>query len=549
MPGPPTPVSVCPLIYLEIRDGASARAYSSCRPHDVFTLTIEGERPIDAKMGTLIILIHRGVQQVVSVRLSEMNRVSRPPENIVSINKQVNGMCVRIPGMSQAILVQFEKMRDFSVAVCLLQKAGFYISDTMPVSLLTHPSRTDPNTLHPTVNFGPRLSSITPLSLLPTNEFRGAMAQPDLSFTTILDTPFQSPPLTSTPFSQALRPQITHSRPIEPHATSNHAAAIATQLNPYNMFLERGNTHPYIPRVSSPLRHSFDSGSPQMQRPYETAEARSCGDMLTLGPSLHSPVIKRQGVSIPENSQRSTASSHHGAADLRKELSPGPYSYQLPQEESHEFRNLMPRPRKLPFESNTKHSTPGGRLEGQGNIPTDNKTAPKPRNYLGSLGSPIKQRVVNPGKLSTPNHPSSIDEGAALRKSAFITGTAQRPKRGDQGPVSMTTPTGRKPKEDTYRDANCQTEDTGAVQDNPGGPLEVSDLNSHCLNLDIAPCVVVTDPDMLKELNQATATLFEQYEKDIAGGGEKEQHAEFYLDQIWTRRRDFWLEKLQTTRG
>lgn len=72
MPGPPTPVSVCPLIYLEIRDGASARAYSSSRPHDVFTLTIEGERPVDAKMGTLIILIHRGVQQVVCTSSDEV---------------------------------------------------------------------------------------------------------------------------------------------------------------------------------------------------------------------------------------------------------------------------------------------------------------------------------------------------------------------------------------------------------------------------------------------------------------------------------------------
>jgi hypothetical protein len=209
----------------------------------------------------------------------------------------------------------------------------------------------------------------------------------------------------------------------------------------------------------------------------------------------------------------------------------------------------MPRPRKLPFESNTKHTTLGGRLEGQENIPTDNKKAPKLRNSLDSLGLPIKTRVINPGKLSTTNHPSSIEEGTALRKSVFISGTAQRPKRSNQGPVSLTTPAGRRPKEDTYKDANCQTEDTGAVQDDSGGLLEVSDSNSHCLNLDIAPCVVVTDPDTLKELDQATATLFEQYEKDIAGGGEKEQHAEFYLDQIWTRRRDFWLEKLQTTRG
>jgi hypothetical protein len=65
MAGPPTPVSRCPLVYLEIRDGPSARAYNSSHPHSAFTLTIEGERPIESEMGILVLLIHKGKQQVV----------------------------------------------------------------------------------------------------------------------------------------------------------------------------------------------------------------------------------------------------------------------------------------------------------------------------------------------------------------------------------------------------------------------------------------------------------------------------------------------------
>ncbi|KAM0201133.1 hypothetical protein ACHAPA_002304 [Fusarium lateritium] len=314
------------------------------------------------------------------------------------------------------------------------------------------------------------------------------------------------------------------------------------------MFLERGNTHSYIPRVSSPLSRSFDSDSPQIQLPHDAAQARSYRDMLTSGAYLNSPTIENQGISIPQSSQRSAANSHYAAADFRKELSPGPYNYQSSQDESHEFRNLMPRPRKLPFESNTRHTTPGGRFEGQENILADNRKVSRMRSARGSSGLPVETGVVNSGKLSTTNHPPSIEEGAALRKSAFISDTAKKRKRGDQGSDSVPTPAGRKLKEVTYRDANCQTEDTGTAGVNSESFLEVSDLNRHCLNLDIATYVVVTDSDTLKELDQETATLFEQFEKDIASGGEKEQHAEFYLDQIWARRRDFWLEKLQTTR-
>lgn len=71
MPGPPTPVLNRPLVYLEIRDGASTRAYNSPFSQGAFTLTIEGERQIDAAVGALIVLIRKDVQQVVWIRREE----------------------------------------------------------------------------------------------------------------------------------------------------------------------------------------------------------------------------------------------------------------------------------------------------------------------------------------------------------------------------------------------------------------------------------------------------------------------------------------------
>ena len=66
MRGPPTPISACVLKRLEVRDGASSSIYNSTPPTSVFTVTLEGERPIDAETGTLILLIHHGHQLLVS---------------------------------------------------------------------------------------------------------------------------------------------------------------------------------------------------------------------------------------------------------------------------------------------------------------------------------------------------------------------------------------------------------------------------------------------------------------------------------------------------
>lgn len=69
MPGPPTPISACPLKRLEVQDGTSSRAYSSSPPARVFTLTLEGERSIDSEPGSLVLLIHHGQQLLVSQAL------------------------------------------------------------------------------------------------------------------------------------------------------------------------------------------------------------------------------------------------------------------------------------------------------------------------------------------------------------------------------------------------------------------------------------------------------------------------------------------------
>ncbi|KAM5377664.1 hypothetical protein ACJA88_006345 [Fusarium oxysporum] len=443
MAGPPTPVSACPLIYLEIRDGASAKAYNSSHPHNAFTLTIEGERPIGSEMGILVLLIHKGKQQVVRTG------------DIISINKQTNRICVSVPKKPQALLAQFEEKRDFSVAVCLLQRAGFFASEAIPASLLTVPPQPVSQTHDAMFDIRPRLSSITPPTLLPPNDFQGTGAPPDFSFTTMLNAPLHPSPFSTVPTSHIEQTQRAQSMPIQsyfPGTQMRHTSPVTAQLNPYHMFLERDGTRSHIPRVGSPLRYSFNSSPPPTQSPIGGADMAMPLNVSTTGSDA-------QSLSVRESSKVGSLECHPDVATescnthagLKKDLSPEPYRRQPLHDQ--DFRKLMPRPRQLPFDSRAKTAAP----------------YKKPEAHVVQL---------------------------AVLKTIL--------------PVLI-------------------RQETSGVE--------------------VIPWVMLTDYNTLKDLNQATAPLFEQFEQDIARGGDAALLAQFYSKQLWARRRDFWYKKRQVMVG
>jgi hypothetical protein len=55
--------------------------------------------------------------------------------------------------------------------------------------------------------------------------------------------------------------------------------------------------------------------------------------------------------------------------------------------------------------------------------------------------------------------------------------------------------------------------------------------------------MVITE-SMLREVNEATSNIFDQYEIDMQRSSDAGLCAQFYLDKIMTARRDFWCEKL-----
>ncbi|CCT64417.1 uncharacterized protein FFB20_03254 [Fusarium fujikuroi] len=555
MAGPPTPVSACPLVYLEIRDGANAKAYNSSHPHSAFTLTIEGERSIGSEMGILVLLIHKGKQQVVSLRLSEIRGGPSYSAEVISINKETNRICVSVPKKPQALLAQFESRRDFSVAVCLLQKAGFFASEAIPASLLTAPPQPVSQTHDAMFDTRPRLSSITPPTLLPPNHFQGTGASPDFSFTTMLNAPSQHSPFSTVPTPYMEQTQRVQSIPMQnylPGTQMRHTTPGTAQLNPYHMFLERDGTHSHIPRIGSPLRYSFNSSPPPTQSPIGRADMAMPLSVSTTGSHAQSLLVRGSPeVGSFESRSDVDTKSCNTRADLTKDLSPEPYRQQPLQDQ--DFRKQMPRPRQLPFDSSAKTAVPYKKPEAHIGIRSGLEKSSDSRKPRSSPSRSLRRDPTNSGKgqstetaYNTTNKGLNQKNGRVLASEDTDDYSNVTSSFEDHPPSSKSVGTfaSVKAKDDMYKDAECQT----TIPKSPKvstGSQKSPESRQETSGVELLPWVILSDYNTLKDLNQATTPLVEQFEEDVARGGDAALLAQFYSKQLWERRRDFWYAKFQ----
>ncbi|KAF4972402.1 hypothetical protein FSARC_969 [Fusarium sarcochroum] len=471
----------------------------------------------------------------VSLRLRELGGGSQALDGVVSINKQANRMCIRIPGKTQAILTQFEEKRDFNVAICMLQKAGFSISEAIPTSLLSALPSANNVTPDTSLDLGPRLSSITPLSLLPPNNVQGSEAQPSASFTEMLNTPYQDIPVSFMPTPDVLHTQRTHSLPMPPPAAANQMMETVpsrVQLNPYNMFLGHGNNHTHMPRVGSPLRHSFNPRPTPRQSFYEKIVARSYQTTSPPGfrpdsPTVHATYEISSNASTPDRSQMTAIETSKSEANLKNDSSPKSNHHQPPPGVLNEFRSLMPRPRKLPFGSSVKKAILNEPSGARANTQENSDGGPKQKKSRNHTTPNVEAEVM-------PKHPD-----IQVRSPNMV-----HTVRAQNTDVRSAMTSTMKPKINVYRDADCQT-DVPTTAKKPENPFEASELKTQFTGPRSSSWIVVTDTGALKDLDQATTSLFEQYETDVANGGDEKLCAEFYMNQIWMKRKEVWLRKLQ----
>ncbi|KAH7013482.1 hypothetical protein EDB80DRAFT_373352 [Ilyonectria destructans] len=561
MPGPPTPVSGCPLQRLEIRDGTSTRVYHTCRPRNVFTLTLEGERPVDSKTGTLVLLIHNGQQRLISIRLHDLLKNPVGSTDIVSVEKQRNEMCIIIPGHSRAIVARFEEKRDFSLAVYMLEKSNLRINDSITCAPSTSIATSLPAAsldVQTASNFGPRLSSITPLpQSFPSNVPYNLNNQSNASFTSLLNSPLPQETSESTWGQPAPAPQFQYPQRINSLPTYASVSAyspfgsdaVVQQLNPYNIFLNRSNSQVHMPRVSSPLRQSFPPEATTRQSPSSSVGSSPYMDgtyalhnIPNLSPSvLGAPKIQdasqSAGVDVMGNTVPTTSSFPQFSNDY---ASPEP----LAGDSDQNFRNLMPRPRRLPFDSRPKDS---GSME----TTSSPKLATKAAASLKALVSPkmasSPRTILPPKKGQALTQPSSKQK-SKLRGTKCSSAAVDKGSPGgevsitvDESPARIAVLPNAKVNEEQQPNSTIKV----AGAEDPSRSPSVPQWSPAQPHKDPEVAVLITDPGTLKDLEKLTSKLFEQYEVDVASGIDETDSAKFYMDRIMATRREFWLTKLE----
>ncbi|KAI5467749.1 hypothetical protein BGZ63DRAFT_419436 [Mariannaea sp. PMI_226] len=372
MPDPLTPISGSALKRWEIREGKSTRVYQSIRPHNVFTLTIEGERSVDSKTGTLIFLIHLGSRQLVSIRLHDLLKNYGTSTDMINIDKEIYEIYIGIPGQRRVIVVQLEDMRDFNVAVYMFKKSNLPVNDAIP-----HPVSSPTRTFSPHIpldlqmasHFGPRLSSFTPFphnsasSMLPSLGYDTPASYADL-----LNSSISAP--NSLPESRSQNLQRLSSLPTYASVSldSQFASDTLTQhLNPYNKFLGQGSSQTHAPRIGSPLKRSFNPQEPVSKLSVSDTESdlyldatgllnNTRGSSLPLAGSRHPsdhPFLtdNHQILKTDEREQYQYATILSQAFDTQ-------FGIESRQKDmARSFRDSMPLPRKLPFESGASKTT------------------------------------------------------------------------------------------------------------------------------------------------------------------------------------------------
>ncbi|KAL4729272.1 hypothetical protein ACLX1H_003686 [Fusarium chlamydosporum] len=324
------------------------------------------------------------------------------------------------------------------------------------------------------------------------------------------------------------------------------------------MFLGGGNTYPHMPRVSSPLSQTFVPTPPPVLLPGKDIDSSSYSSPLAPGWLLHSPTVQNSfGRSSLEHSLNDDVSTYGANVPGWKQTSNGPINHESDQDKSQEYRNLMPQPRKLPFESEKKIIKADGSPESQETTRIEVGKARKPRKTrnlrrpsaspLNGDGKKVQATNVSRKKVSTGQRRMNV--GSVTTKTSRVVSDPSC-KRGD-GCVTSTLegslPT-KECKPNKYEDVQCQT-DTSLEPNLEDGYVRTRDLREQSWGHDLSSLVVITNPDTLKDLHETTLLLFEQYEKEVASGGDEQRHAEIYLHRIWEKRRDFWLARLQDNAG
>lgn len=431
-------------------------------------------------------------------------------------------MCIRIHQSQQTVLFTFKESRDFNVAIYTLKKIGLRVTDSVPPSSHTAPAslmRSQSCSVTSSNDLGPRLSSFTPLQ-----SHENSQTSSPFSFTALLNS--------DVPLSQ-IQTTGAQDEPVQPPSPDSSQQPVQNVVattyvgNSYQSYLSQ-HSNMYQPRVSSPLRHAVEVDSrdlsptstispmPQHQ-PNDIAHPAVAGYLLThrstSAPSTalqswqQPRYMRTDGCDTPyyQDSPSESQESTVTPAESDSQSTEGT-DVSLPLQTVDDFRKLMPQPRDLPFMRESKTKT------------TKLKNSKKRANAEPEPSSPKRKSSCPAGfdneHISNNVTDSCMQENVTSAKSDKTDASGASVK---SQPISSQTKTSQ---------------------------VEAPSPDSLSLGIYELPPMLIVDNSLLKEINKVTSKLLDQYLEDVNRGCDGGACARFYMSQIDTVRRDFWLKHL-----
>lgn len=431
-------------------------------------------------------------------------------------------MCICIPQNQQTIVFTFKDSRDFNVAIYTLKKFGLRVTDSvLPTSHTTSASltRSQSCSVPSSIDFGPRLSSITPLQ-----RHGSSQAPSPFSFTALLnsDVPLSQIPSMGTQYEEIQPPSPQSSQqPIHNIVPTTYVQ------NPYHLFLgQYGNM--YQPRVSSPLRNAVEVDSRDLSPMSPISPIPQYQPSPLVHPEISQSLLTYQSTSAPSTMP---GSRYQPRCTNTDDFSP-PYSQQSPlgsqesnityaesdtqstdgtdisnlSQTAEDFRKLMPQPRNLPFLKESAAKT------------VERKSVK--RRAMSELGSASAMQQSSFSADQNNRDTPDIDSKLCVRGNVS---SAESDMDDASAVFKVLRPT-------SPQTRSAQSEATSPVYSS----LETREL----------PPMLIADDALLKQINDATSRLLDQFTADVNRGCDGGACAQFYLDQIDMVRRDIWFSHL-----
>lgn len=286
----------------------------------------------------------------------------------MEVVKGAQRLCVSIPRQYCTIVIDFQESRDYNVTVCMLGRFGFTIMEQPTASVDQKPrSPAITPSAEERSGFGAGLSSITPMPGL--DLARSNQRSPLHHGRTLTGLTLGGDASASTSTAPGYIPTTGHSAPISGASQTpvSSSAVQLSHLNPYNVFAGISHVDNYRPRISSPLRNSFDaSGTPYnleatgyLHYPAESSSVgRSPSDLSQVNHLSHhfslstSPATSQEHYISDSQSpvwrELDEWSLRTDPAHANNSFSGG-FNDGKKHKAKNEFSKLLPQPRELPF--------------------------------------------------------------------------------------------------------------------------------------------------------------------------------------------------------